>query len=88
MVNNNVFYTTNAVCNSYKLNTETISEMVAWGIAKPAGNQPDKWFFTHKDYERIGSASRFKEELEINIPGAALALQLLEDIKKLRNKEY
>ena len=54
-------------------------------IAEPTGNQPEKWFFTHKDYERIGSASRFKEELEINIPGAALALQLLEDIKKLRN---
>lgn len=87
MLNDNVFYTTNAVCYSYKLKPDTISEMVAWGIAEPSGNKPEKWLFTHEDFERIGCASRFKDELEINTPGAALALQLIEDIQNLRNKE-
>ena len=62
--------------------------MVSWGIAEPSGNKPEKWLFSHKDFERIGRASRFNKELEINIPGAALALQLLEDIQNLRNKEH
>ena len=88
MLNDNVFYTTKAVCNSYKLNQSTVGEMVSWGIAKPSGNKPEKWLFSHKDFERIGRASRFNKELEINIPGAALALQLLEDIQNLRSKEY
>ncbi len=88
MLNNNVFYTTKAVCKSYKLNQETVDEMVSWGIAEPSGNKPERWLFSHKDFERIGRASRFYKELEINIPGAALALQLLEDIHNLRNKEH
>lgn len=88
MLNDNVFYTTKAVCKSYKLNQNTVGEMVSWGIAEPSGNKPEKWLFSHKDFERIGCASRFNKELEINIPGAALALQLLEDIQNLRNKEY
>ena len=86
-MNDNIFYTTNAICYSFKLNPDIINEMVAWGIAEPSGNKPEKWLFSHEDFERIGRASRFKDELEINIPGAALALQLIEDIKNLRNKE-
>lgn len=84
MLNDNVFYTTNAVCSSYQLKPDTISEMVDWGIAEPSGNKPEKWIFTHHDYVRIGRACRFNNDLEINIPGAALALQLIEDIVNLR----
>ncbi len=87
MLNDNVFYTRNAVCHSYKLKPDTINEMVAWGIAEPSGNKPEKWLFTHEDFERIGRATRFNNELEINVPGAALALHLIEDIKNLRNEE-
>ena len=87
MLNDNVFYTTKAVCKSYQLNQDTVGEMVSWGVAEPTGSKPEKWIFSHEDYERIGRASRFNRELEINIPGAALALQLLEDIQNLRNKE-
>ena len=86
MLNDNVFYTTKAVCKSYKLNQDMVDEMVSWGIAKPSGNNPEKWLFTHEDYERIGRASRFNKELDINIPGAAFALQLLEDIQNLHKK--
>ena len=88
MVNENIIYTTYAICHSHKLSQESINEMVSWGIAEPSGNKPEKWLFTQKDYERIGCALRFRKELDINIPGAALALQLLEDIQDLRNQEY
>ena len=88
MVNDNIFYTTNAICHSHELNQDSINEMVAWGIAEPSGDKPEKWLFTHKDFVRIGRASRFRKELDINIPGAALALQLLEEIQNLRDKEY
>ena len=88
MAKDNIFYTTHAVCYSYRLNQDTVDEMVSWGIAEPTGDKPEKWLFTHSDFERIGRALRFRNELEINIPGAALALQLLEDVKNLRSKEY
>ncbi len=87
-LNDNIFYTNYAVCCFYDLNQVTVNEMVSWGIAEPSGSKPEKWLFTHKDFERIGRALRFRNDLEINIPGAALALQLLEDIQNLRSQEY
>ena len=87
MLNDNVFYTTKAVCSRYKINQDIIDEMVSWGVADPSGHEPDKWLFSQKDFDRIGQASRFNKELEINIPGAALALQLLDEINHIRNKE-
>ena len=85
-MNNKVFYTTNAVCDSYKLTRAAIVEMVSWGIATPTGNKPDKWLFSEADYVRIGCATRFRNELEVNIPGAALALQLLEELDHIRKE--
>ena len=87
MLNDNIFYTTKAICRAYKLDTAMLDEMVSWGIAEPSGKNPEKWLFSHEDFVRIGRASRFNKELEINVPGAALALQLLEDIRNLRNQE-
>ena len=87
-MNENILYTTQAICNSHKLNQESINDMVEWGIACPLGNGPEKWLFSHDDYERIGRAQRFRNELDINIPGAALAIELIEELEQLRNKEY
>lgn len=85
-MNSNVFYTTKAVCASHRLTKETIAEMVSWGIAEPVGNKPEKWLFSQLDYDRIGCAIRFSEELDINIPGAALALELLDELDNIRQK--
>ena len=87
-MNENVLYTTSAICHSYHLNEDAIYEMVLWGIAEPLGYKPEKWLFTYKDYERIGRAIRFRNDLNINTPGAALALKLIEEIQVLRSKEY
>lgn len=85
IMNENVLYTMHAVCVSHRLTEDVIAEMVSWGIAAPAGNKPEKWLFSQLDYDRIGCATRFREELEINIPGAALALELLDELDKIRN---
>lgn len=85
-MNNKVFYTTKAVCIYHRLTLEAIAEMVSWGIAEPIGSEPEKWLFSQLDYDRIGCANRFRNELEINIPGAALALELLDEIDEIREK--
>ncbi len=86
-MNNNIFYTSFAVCTSQNINQEIIDEMVSWGIAHPRGDKPEKWLFTHDDLERIARAQRFRNDLGINIPGAAFALELIEEVIKLRKKE-
>lgn len=85
-MNKNVYYTTQAICVAHNLTEEMIAEMVSWGIANPKGVRPHKWLFSQNDFERIGCASRFSEELDINIPGAALALELLVELEKVRRQ--
>ena len=80
----NVYYTLRAVCAAQNVNKEEIVEMVSWGIADPVGFNPDRWLFSQNDFNRIGSAIRFHEELGINIPGAALAIDLLDELEKIR----
>ena len=85
-MNSNIYYTTQAVCVAHELTEDTIAEMVSWGIADPKGARPNKWIFSQNDFERIGCATRFSEELDINIPGAALALELLDELNKVRRQ--
>ena len=42
-MNDNILYTTRAVCNYQKITQENIDEMVSWGIANPHGDKPEKW---------------------------------------------
>ncbi len=83
-MSSNIVYTTNAICSYYGLKKDVLVDMVLWGIASPLGSSPDKWQFTQRDYERIGCAYRFHRDLEINIPGSAMVLELLSELDRVR----
>ena len=83
-MSNSIIYTGKAICLYHQISNEILFDMVSWGIASPSGLNPEKWLFTQNDYDRIGSASRFNKDLDINIPGAALALQLLDELDEVR----
>jgi chaperone modulatory protein CbpM len=85
-MSNTVVYTTKAICLYHKISNDILSDMVSWGIASPSGATPERWLFSQDDYDRIGSASRFNKDLDINIPGAAMALQLLEELDRMRRE--
>ena len=85
-MNNNVLYTTKAVCSNHKISNEILSDMVSWGIATPLGTSLQRWLFSQDDYDRIGCASRFNKDLDINVPGAAMALELLDELDKIRRE--
>ncbi|MDW3094627.1 MAG: chaperone modulator CbpM [Gammaproteobacteria bacterium] len=83
-MNSNIIYTSNSICSYYGINKDVLSDMVLWGIASPSGCSPDTWFFNQSDYDKIGRAYRFHRDLEINIPGAAMILELLSELDKVR----
>ncbi len=83
-MNSTILYTVNAICSYHDINEEMLSDMVSWGIATPYGTAPNRWLFSQNDYERIGCATRFNKDLDINIPGAAMVLELLEELDKVR----
>lgn len=66
-----------------RVREEQIVELVEEGVIEPEIRQDD-WIFPSTQLRRAGRAVRLQRDLEINAAGAALVLDLLEEIEKLR----
>lgn len=72
------------ICRACSVHAECIVELVAEGVLTPAGQQPVDWRFSGTQLRRVRIALRLQDDLGVNLPGAALALQLLDEIHELR----
>ncbi|ESQ17403.1 MAG TPA: MerR family transcriptional regulator [Chromatiaceae bacterium] len=69
------------------VSVEQIQLMVGEGMLQPSnGAQPEQWRFTGIEIRRARRALRLQHDLELNLPGTALALDLLEEIDRLRRR--
>lgn len=57
--------------------------MVHEGLLRPLGERPDQWQFSGAQIRRARRAVRLQRDLELNLAGAALALDLLDQIDAL-----
>jgi chaperone modulatory protein CbpM len=71
---------------------EIVFELVEHGLLNPRGRRPEQWVFSGTAVRRIRQALRLARDLEINLAGAALAVDLLEERERLyariRELEY
>ena len=74
------------ICRACLARTEQIIELVEEGVLSPAGSAPEQWRFTGVHIHRARVALRLQSDLGVNLAGAALALQLLDEIETLRTK--
>jgi len=73
------------VCRIFEVSAERIIELVDQGVIEPAGGpEPPQWWFDAPAFERLGTALRLERDLGINPAGAALVLDLLEELGRLR----
>nr|WP_315232570.1 chaperone modulator CbpM [uncultured Albidiferax sp.] len=72
------------LCQHCSIQTEVVLEMVEEGVLTPQGDAPAQWRFTGVHIQRARVAVRLHRDLGVNHAGAALALQLLEEIETLR----
>jgi len=63
---------------------EQIHVWVVEGVLEPVGRLPQEWRFEGAALRRARLAWRLTQDLEINPPGVALALDLLDEIAALR----
>ncbi|MFU8822447.1 MAG: chaperone modulator CbpM [Gammaproteobacteria bacterium] len=61
-----------------------VVELVAEGVIEPRGEERTCWRFTGRSVRRTQVALRLHHDLDVNLPGVALALDLLEEIERLR----
>ena len=65
---------------------ELIMSWVSEGVLSPAGSSPEDWRFSKDSLRRAKTAAHLTHDLELNTPGVALALDLLDEIARLRNQ--
>lgn len=66
------------------LAVDVVIEIIDIGIIQPAGSSPDDWVFDTHMLGITRRALRLYRELEVDWPGIALALTLIEERDRLR----
>ncbi|BBA35764.1 uncharacterized protein sS8_3827 [Methylocaldum marinum] len=74
------------VCEACRIDAESVFEMVNEGIVDPEGSDPTNWKFNTLALRRLQTALHLQRDLGVNLPGAALALDLLEELEALRRR--
>ena len=77
-------YSLHQCCTLCQINAQMIYEMIDEGVISPMGNNPQNWCFGATQIKRIQITLRLQQDLRVNLPGAALALDLLEELAELR----
>ena len=84
LLDESVEFTLSELCSVCRVPEQLVVEIVAEGIVEPIGAGPQHWRFSGTAVARIQRVVRLQQEFEVNLPGAALALDLLEEIARLR----
>ena len=63
---------------------DLIMSWVSEGVLSPTGSSPQDCRFSGESLRRAKTAAHLTHDLELNTPGVALALDLLDEIAQLR----
>jgi chaperone modulatory protein CbpM len=74
------------VCTRCRVEKDLVYEMIDEGVLTPEGPSPETWRFNAVAIKRIQVACRLQNDLRVNLPGVALALDLLEELEELRSR--
>ncbi|MGF6721094.1 chaperone modulatory protein CbpM [Paraburkholderia sp. GAS41] len=85
IVNEEMEFTLVELCQASGASQDEVALWVAEGAFTPRGAAPHEWRFSGASLRRVRTASRLARELEINPPGIALVLDLLDEIDTLRS---
>jgi chaperone modulatory protein CbpM len=72
------------LCRACRLPAERIVELVEYGVIEPAGRDPRHWRFHGVSLRRVRRVQRLERDLGINVAGAALVIELLDELEELR----
>ncbi len=86
LLDEQVFLSLTEISHACSTRTEWIVELVEEGILDPSGKDRDHWKFPGNNLSRAHAARRLQRDLEINLAGVALVLDLMEEMGSLRNR--
>lgn len=74
------------LCHCTEIPVEQLFSMVEYGVLEPINSQLShiRWRFSANSISRVQTALRLQRDLDVNMAGAALAIELMDELKQLR----
>jgi len=86
IIDENFEFTLDELCQCCAVQDEIIISMVEEGMLSPVGSSPAEWRFTGTAQRHVEITLHLQRDLRVNLPGAALALELMEEIEQLQRQ--
>ncbi|HHL2823586.1 TPA: chaperone modulator CbpM [Citrobacter murliniae] len=86
MANVTVTFTITEFCLHTGVSAEELNEIVGLGVVEPREDETAHWQFDDHALAVVQRALRLRQELELDWPGIAVALTLLEENAHLRQE--
>ena len=74
------------LCQACSRSSAWVIELVEEGVLEPLGQEQSQWRFPGTSLQRARTAMRLQQDLNVNLAGVALALDLMEEIDALRER--
>jgi chaperone modulatory protein CbpM len=78
--------TLDQVCEICNIATDVMEEFIAYEVVRPKYSSQHQILFDVDDLQRIKTALRLQHDLEVNLAGVVLILDLLDEISELRER--
>lgn len=72
------------LCEACGIEIVLVKDLVSYEIVCPMGDSQDDWVFDMHQLKRLRTAMRLQRDLELNLAGVALVLDLLDELEDLR----
>lgn len=86
LIDDRIELTITEICYACSCSTEWVIELVDEGVLEPVAGQRDDWRFAGTSLRRARAARRLQQDLGLNLPGVALALQMMDEMEALRSE--
>lgn len=86
LLNEYMEVTLSEICTACNCHAEWILELVSEGVLDPIDKNAVHWRFPGHSVHKARAAMRLKQDLGINLPGVALALDLIDELEELRER--
>ena len=74
------------LCNECRADPAHVTALVDEGALEPEGNAPADWHFAGDALRRARTALRLSQEMQLNVAGTALVLDLMDEIDALKSQ--
>ena len=84
LLDDSVEFSLAELCAACSVSEQVVIEIVAEGVVEPLGRDRAQWRFSGVALARVHRVMRLQQDFGVNLAGAALALDLLEEVERLR----